>query len=61
MALTQLIMAAINFLIANQKLRGGAVGASMIFDRGYAGVSYAKHQTKYGSPLESARYSFGYG
>ena len=26
----------------------------MIFDRGYAGMSYAKHQTKYGSPLESA-------
>jgi iron complex outermembrane receptor protein len=34
--------------------KGGAIGASMIFDRGYAGVSYAKHQTKYGSPLESA-------
>lgn len=33
---------------------GGAVGASMIFEHGYAGVSYAKHQTKYGSPLESA-------
>jgi iron complex outermembrane receptor protein len=28
------------------------VGASMIFDRGYAGVSYAKHQTKYGSVKE---------
>ncbi|CAM8383772.1 TonB-dependent receptor-like, beta-barrel [Candidatus Methylopumilus universalis] len=26
----------------------------MIFDRGYAGASYAKHQTQYGSPLESA-------
>jgi len=34
--------------------KGGAIGASMIFDRGYAGMSYAKHQTKYGSPLESA-------
>jgi len=34
--------------------KGGAIGASMIFDRGYAGISYAKHQTKYGSPLESA-------
>ena len=32
--------------------KGGAVGASMIFDRGYAGVSYAKHQTKYGSVKE---------
>ena len=34
--------------------KGGAIGASMIFDRGYAGMSYAKHQMKYGSPLESA-------
>ena len=34
--------------------KGGAIGASMIFDRGYAGLSYAKHQTQYGSPLESA-------
>ncbi len=34
--------------------KGGAIGASIIFDRGYAGMSYAKHQTKYGSPLESA-------
>ena len=34
--------------------KGGAIGASMIFDRGYAGLSYAKHQTKYGSPLETA-------
>jgi iron complex outermembrane receptor protein len=44
-----------NKLINSQsETKGGAVGASMIFDRGYAGVSYAKHQTKYGSPLESA-------
>jgi len=44
-----------NKLINSQsETKGGAVGASMIFDRGYAGVSYAKHQTQYGSPLESA-------
>jgi len=44
-----------NKLINSQsETKGGAIGASMIFDRGYAGVSYAKHQTQYGSPLESA-------
>jgi iron complex outermembrane receptor protein len=44
-----------NKLINSQsETKGGAVGASMIFDRGYAGLSYAKHQTQYGSPLESA-------
>jgi iron complex outermembrane receptor protein len=44
-----------NKLINSQsETKGGAVGASMIFERGYAGVSYAKHQTQYGSPLESA-------
>jgi iron complex outermembrane receptor protein len=43
-----------NTLINSQsESKGGAVGASMIFDRGYAGMSYAKHQTQYGSPLES--------
>ena len=45
----------IHKLINSQsETKGGAIGASMIFDRGYAGMSYAKHQTKYGSPLESA-------
>ena len=45
----------INKLINSQsESKGGAIGASMIFDRGYAGMSYAKHQMKYGSPLESA-------
>jgi iron complex outermembrane receptor protein len=45
----------IHKLINSQsETKGGAIGASMIFDRGYAGVSYAKHQTQYGSPLESA-------
>ena len=39
---------------SHSESKGGAIGASMIFDRGYAGISYAKHQTKYGSPLESA-------
>ncbi len=33
---------------SHSETRGGAIGASMIFDRGYAGVSYAKHQTNYG-------------
>jgi iron complex outermembrane recepter protein len=37
---------------SQSETRGGAVGASMIFDRGYAGLSYAKHQTKYGSVKE---------
>jgi iron complex outermembrane recepter protein len=39
-------------LNSQSETRGGAVGASMIFDRGYAGLSYAKHQTKYGSVKE---------
>jgi iron complex outermembrane recepter protein len=39
-------------LNSQSETRGGAVGASMIFDRGYAGISYAKHQTKYGSVKE---------
>jgi iron complex outermembrane recepter protein len=39
-------------LNSQSETRGGAVGASMIFDRGYAGMSYAKHQTKYGSVKE---------
>jgi iron complex outermembrane receptor protein len=39
-------------LNSQSETRGGAIGASMIFDRGYAGVSYAKHQTKYGSVKE---------
>ncbi len=39
-------------LNSQSETRGGAVGASMIFDRGYAGVSYAKHQTNYGSVKE---------
>ena len=45
----------INKLInSHSETQGGAVGASIIFERGYAGVSYAKHLMKYGSPLESA-------
>jgi iron complex outermembrane receptor protein len=39
-------------LNSQSETKGGAVGASMIFDRGYAGVSYSKHQTKYGSVKE---------
>jgi iron complex outermembrane receptor protein len=39
-------------LNSQSETKGGAVGASMIFDRGYAGISYAKHQTKYGSVKE---------
>ena len=45
----------INKLInSHSETQGGAVGASIIFERGYAGVSYAKHLMTYGSPLESA-------
>ena len=45
----------INKLInSHSETKGGAIGASIIFERGYAGVSYAKHLMKYGSPLESA-------
>ncbi len=45
----------INKLInSHSETQGGAIGASIIFERGYAGVSYAKHLMKYGSPLESA-------
>jgi len=45
----------INKLInSHSETQGGAIGASIIFERGYAGVSYAKHLMTYGSPLESA-------
>ena len=45
----------INKLInSHSETKGGAIGASIIFERGYAGVSYAKHLMTYGSPLESA-------
>jgi len=33
---------------------GGAMGASMIFDNGYAGLSFSNHNSNYGSPKESA-------
>ena len=52
-------------LNSQSETRGGAIGASMIFDRGYAGVSYAKHQTNYGSivkpvliDMDSDRFDF---
>ena len=31
---------------------GGAVGGSVVWDRGYAGMSYANHSINYGSPAE---------
>ena len=31
---------------------GGAIGASMIFDNGYAGLSFSNHNSNYGSPKE---------
>jgi iron complex outermembrane receptor protein len=31
---------------------GGAMGASMIFDNGYAGLSFSNHNSNYGSPKE---------
>ncbi len=52
-------------LNSQSETRGGAIGASMIFDRGYVGVSYAKHQTNYGSikkpvliDMDSDRFDF---
>ncbi len=39
-------------LNSQSETKGGAIGASMIFDRGYAGLSYANHQTNYGSIKE---------
>ena len=37
---------------SQSETKGGAVGASMIFDKGFAGFSYAKHQSVYGSVKE---------
>jgi iron complex outermembrane receptor protein len=31
---------------------GGAIGASIIFDNGYAGLSFSNHNSNYGSPKE---------
>ena len=31
---------------------GGAIGASMIFDNGFAGLSFSNHNSNYGSPKE---------
>lgn len=39
-------------LNSQSETKGGAVGASMIFDKGFAGFSYAKHQSVYGSVKE---------
>jgi len=33
---------------------GGAMGASMVFDNGYAGLSFSNHNSNYGSPKEAA-------
>jgi len=39
-------------LNSQSETKGGAIGASMIFDKGFAGFSYAKHQSLYGSVKE---------
>jgi iron complex outermembrane receptor protein len=39
-------------LNSQSETKGGAVGASMIFDKGFAGFSIAKHQSVYGSVKE---------
>ncbi|MFM7482150.1 MAG: TonB-dependent receptor plug domain-containing protein, partial [Candidatus Methylopumilus sp.] len=39
-------------LNSQSETKGGAIGASMIFDKGFAGFSYAKHQSAYGSVKE---------
>jgi len=39
-------------LNSQSETKGGAIGASMIFDKGFAGFSYAKHQSVYGSVKE---------
>lgn len=39
-------------LNSNSNTYGGAIGASMIFDNGYAGLSFSNHNANYGSPKE---------
>jgi iron complex outermembrane receptor protein len=39
-------------LNSQSETKGGAIGASMIFDKGFVGFSYAKHQSVYGSVKE---------
>jgi iron complex outermembrane receptor protein len=41
-------------LNSNSNTYGGAIGASMIFDNGYAGLSFSNHNSNYGSPKEDA-------
>jgi len=41
-------------LNSQSETKGGAIGASMIFDKGFAGFSYAKHESIYGSVKEPA-------
>lgn len=41
-------------LNSQSETKGGAIGTSMIFDKGFAGFSYAKHESIYGSVKEPA-------
>ena len=41
-----------SLLNSNSNTYGGAIGASMIFDNGYAGLSFSNHNSNYGSPKE---------
>lgn len=43
-----------SLLNSNSNTYGGAIGASMIFDNGYAGLSFSNHNSNYGSPKEAA-------
>ena len=41
-----------SLLNSSSNTYGGAIGASMIFDNGYAGLSFSNHNSNYGSPKE---------
>ena len=41
-----------SLLNSSSNTYGGAMGASMIFDNGYAGLSFSNHNSNYGSPKE---------
>jgi iron complex outermembrane receptor protein len=41
-----------SLLNSSSNTYGGAMGASMIFDNGYAGLSFSNHNANYGSPKE---------
>lgn len=41
-----------SLLNSSSNTYGGAIGASMIFDNGFAGLSFSNHNSNYGSPKE---------